>query len=421
MFIAKREVMPVLEEELKKDVDNMILMELDNMRMLSGVKTKKKKGKKKKNKKKGKKKKGLKLPGAKMIKDVPMADVLGELINNNIVKRLPPQNLLDFVGEFNYIHLMLDDIKDSPYDPSMALIRQLVTEYIIFPLGSEICRAKFPEVIKAFLFYGPPGTGKTLVVRSILSETNSMLLDMSPINIEGKYQGKKDEDKLVASVMVVAKEYQPSIIYIDEAHKVWPAKKKGKGKKKKGGTKKSDPQNPARIKKTLTKWKGKFMDDKTRITLIGCTSEPEEASKKDFKKFFDKAIYFPFPDYQTRRLMWRCFIEMHRGELKNEFPLSTLAHISAGYSAGSIKKTCGIVLSDYRVKSQIKRPLKLHEFIGPLSLCQNTMDDQYEEFKRFTDFITDDGKRREKMAAIHAAEEAEGGPKKKAKKVKKKD
>jgi len=123
MFIAKREVMPVLEEELKKDVDNMILMELDNMRMLSGVKTKKKKGKKKKNKKKGKKKKGLKLPGAKMIKDVPMADVLGELINNNIVKRLPPQNLLDFVGEFNYIHLMLDDIKDSPYDPSMALIR----------------------------------------------------------------------------------------------------------------------------------------------------------------------------------------------------------------------------------------------------------------------------------------------------------
>ena len=68
-----------------------------------------------------------------------------------------------------------------------------------------------------------------------------MLLDMSPINIEGKYQGKKDEDKLVASVMVVAKEYQPSIIYIDEAHKVWPAKKKGKGKKKKGGTKKSDP------------------------------------------------------------------------------------------------------------------------------------------------------------------------------------
>lgn len=119
-----------------------------------------------------------------------------------------------------------------------------------------------------------------MVVRAIASETNSIVFDMSPLNIEGKYTGRKEEEKLVASVMVVAKEYQPSIIYIDEAEKVWPAKKKGKKKKKK----KADPSNPARIKKALAKWKGKFLDDSTRITIIGCTSEPTEGSKKDFKK-----------------------------------------------------------------------------------------------------------------------------------------
>jgi ATP-dependent 26S proteasome regulatory subunit len=27
------------------------------------------------------------------------------------------------MGEFNYIHTMLDDITKIPYDPSMALIR----------------------------------------------------------------------------------------------------------------------------------------------------------------------------------------------------------------------------------------------------------------------------------------------------------
>lgn len=211
---------------------------------------------------------------------------------------------------------MLDDIKDTPHDPSMALIRQLVTEYLIFPLGSEIVRAKFPEVIKSFLFYGPAGTGKTLVVRACIAETNSILFDISPLSIDGKYSGKKEEDKLIASVMVVAKLYQPSIIYIDECHKVWPAKKKGK--KKKGGKKKkaSDPSNPARIKKTLAKWKGKFITDQTRITIIGCTSEPQEGSKKDFLKFFDKAIYFPFPDYSTRRLMWRSFIEQCNGRIR---------------------------------------------------------------------------------------------------------
>jgi SpoVK/Ycf46/Vps4 family AAA+-type ATPase len=308
---------------------------------------------------------------------------------------------------------MLDDIKFTPYDPSMALIRQLVTEYIIFPLGSELVRNRIPENVRSFLFYGPPGTGKTLVVRACVAETQSILFDLSPINIDGKYTAKKEEDKLVASVMMAAKEYQPSIVYIDECEKVFPAKKKG-GKKKGGGKKKkSDPSNPARIKKTIGKWRTKFIDDKTRITIIGCTSEPEEGSKKEFKKFFDKSIYFPFPDYTTRRLMWKNFIERFRGKMRPDFPLSTLAHISSGYSAGSIKKTCEKVLTEYRVKIQDYRPLTLPEFIGPLSLCSHTMQDQYEEFKKFTDFITEDGSRREKLLAAAAGDgDGDGGPKK---------
>lgn len=47
--------------------------------------------------------------------------------------------------------------------------------------------------------------------------------------------------------------------------------------------------------------------------------------------------------------MWKNFITSMKGELKPDFPLSTLAHISAGYSAGSIKKTCEKVLTEYRV------------------------------------------------------------------------
>ena len=213
---------------------------------------------------------------------------------------------------------MLDDVKQKIYDPSMALIRQLVTEYIIFPLGSELVRSRMREKCTSFLFYGPPGTGKTLVVRACITETNSVLFDLSPINIEGKYPEKDQSKVLIASTMVVAKEYQPSIIYIDECERVFPAKKKGKKKKGKKKMKLSDPMNPARIKKTIAKWKksAKFMEDKTRITILGCTSNVEDGSKKDFKKFFDKQIYFPFPDYNTRRMMWRNFIERNKGKLK---------------------------------------------------------------------------------------------------------
>lgn len=71
--------MPFVEEEYKKDVDDLIKIELENMRLLAGIKSKKKK-KKGKKKKKSKKKKGLKLPGFKMIRDIDKKDLLVQLI-----------------------------------------------------------------------------------------------------------------------------------------------------------------------------------------------------------------------------------------------------------------------------------------------------------------------------------------------------
>jgi hypothetical protein len=92
--------------------------------------------------------------------------------------------------------------------------------------------------------------------------------------------------------MFCAKKYQPSVIYIDECEKVWAAKKKKgkKGKGKGGGGKKraGDPSDPKRIKKVLGKWRTKYLDKTTRVVIIGCTSFPEEGSKKEFKKFFTK-------------------------------------------------------------------------------------------------------------------------------------
>jgi hypothetical protein len=57
----------------------------------------------------------------------------------------------------------------------------------------------------------------------------------------------------------------------------------------------------------------------------------------------------------------------------------------------------------------------LQEFIGPLSLCSNTMQDQYQGYQKFTDFISGDEKRRAEMEAALKGDEDDGDPKKKKK------
>ena len=154
--LAKEEVLPIVEKEMTAEVDEMIKTELENLRIITGQKAKKKKkkgGKKKKGR--GKKAKKIALPGGKLIYEYTDYEILKELVNNQICKYMPPCALSDFVGEFNYIGSMLDDLENCPFDPSMAIIRQLVTEYVIFPLGSELLRKRHPAHVRSVLFYGP--------------------------------------------------------------------------------------------------------------------------------------------------------------------------------------------------------------------------------------------------------------------------
>lgn len=55
--------------------------------------------------------------------------------------------------------------------------------------------------------------------------------------------------------------------------------------------------------------KNKLWDSNDRISIIACSNRPYDGSMKDMKKLFDKTIYFPFPNYVTRKHMIRHFIE----------------------------------------------------------------------------------------------------------------
>ncbi len=348
--MIKDQVRPTVEKEIETEVDKLIEIELANLEM-EGKKKKKKKAHKKPSKKKVKPKK---LPPAlKLIAKKTTYELLSELFVLGIAKKITkPHHVQDFYGEYNFVGSIEDMNKPVP-DASLAQVRSTVAEWGILPLGSKTIHenvARNYGPIKSILFMGPQGSGKTMMAKAVAWETSSLFLDISPAVIEDKYQEKKGEDRLVATVLRVAKELQPAVIYIDECDLVFPVKKKKKGKK---GEKKG--KGASRIKRQLTKLKKAYIKKEDRVVIIGCTNSPGEMSAADAQKFFDTHVYFPYPDVLNRKLIWEKTIHNLGGELTHSFPISTLAHITEGYTAGSVKLSCEKVLTEQRKKAVLSR------------------------------------------------------------------
>lgn len=134
--------------------------------------------------------------------------------------------------------------------------------------------------------------------------------------------------KLLWSVIICAKEFQPSIILIDDIETIFSGVK----------TKKKEVNSIApRMKKIIADLKKNKLWSKTdRVAVIACTNKPYDAALKESKKLFDKKIYFPFPNYASRKELAKSLIESKVGKQIIDFPYETLAHVTEGFTAGSV-------------------------------------------------------------------------------------
>lgn len=128
--------------------------------------------------------------------DRTLESLFEELVTNGIIRKYPEVQLTEFRGERSYA---AHDLRKQGKDPlpSLGDIRQVILEYCILPIGSKTIHQTAP-LVKSVLLAGPRGSGKDMLVHAVCTETGSVLFDLSPANIVGKYPGKSGLIMLVS-------------------------------------------------------------------------------------------------------------------------------------------------------------------------------------------------------------------------------
>ncbi|XP_066573569.1 dynein regulatory complex protein 11 isoform X2 [Amia ocellicauda] len=396
--LVKEEKRKEIENEIRIQVDELMRQELANLKLaVDKDKGGKAKGnaKKKKAGKTGKKKKKDK----DLTADRTIESLYQELVEQGLLKQADTIKLDDYLGDYSYLGTTLRQTDIEPM-PSLSDVRQIVALYAVIPLGSQAVHEKAP-LVKSILLAGPAGVGKKMLVHAICTETGANLFDLSPLNIAGKYPGKSGLQMMLHMVFKVARQLQPSVVWIGDAEKMF-YKKVPKEEKE---------LDPKRLKKDLPKML-KSLKVEDRILIVGTSHKPFDAELKSLCKIYSKIVLIPRPDYASRYVMWGKLVTDNGGEVTGALDLSSLAKISDGYTQGHMVQVVRAILTERRVDQLDKRPLMAAEFVAPLAKIDPVFQDEEESFKSWY-AKTPLGKKRAKAALGKEGEEETPAPGKK--------
>ncbi|XP_032609502.1 dynein regulatory complex protein 11 isoform X2 [Hylobates moloch] len=407
--LIREEKRKELESEIRIQVDELMRQELKNLKLAvdrererpvkAGKKKDKKKGKKgKKKEKKAKKDKDL-------TADRTIESLYKELVEEGLLIQALKVNLSDYIGDYSYLGTTLRQVSIEPM-PSLLDVRQLITLYGIWPLGSAAVHEKAP-LVKSLLLAGPSGVGKKMLVHAICTETGANLFNLSSSNIAGKYPGKNGLQMMLHAVFKVARQLQPSVVWIEDTEKTFYKKVPNAEKM----------NEPKRLKKHLPQIL-KLLKPDDRILIVGTTRRPFDAELQSFCKVYQKIILVPRPDYASRYVLWKQIIERNGGVLTSALNVSCLAKVTDGFTQGHIVEVVKGVLTDQRIRRQIHKPLTAVEFIMAIASMNPVYKEEEESFKNWY-AKTPLGKKRALAITGGSTEKAKDKGKRKEKKEKK--
>ncbi|XP_064308233.1 dynein regulatory complex protein 11 isoform X1 [Phalacrocorax carbo] len=366
--LIKEEKREEVEAEIRVQVGELMQQKLENLKLaVDGEKSnKQEKGSKKKKKMTMRKK--ISEMEEDLTPDRTIDSLYRQLVEEGLLMKAKTVNLSDYVGEYSYLGTTLRQVDIEPM-PSLADVRQLIALYGILPLGSQTVHEKAP-LVKALLLAGPTGVGKKMLVHAICTETGANLFNLSTSNIAGKYPGKNGLQMMLHMVLKVAKQLQPSVVWIGDTEKIFS----------KAVPKAEEEMSPKRLEKMLPKFL-KALKAQDRVLLVGTTDRPFDANLKPFCKVYQKIILIPRPDYASRFVLWKHIILQNGGTITNLLNISCLAKVSDGFTQGHIVHAVQAVLSELRLLQMTRKPLRTAEFVTSLARQDPVYKEEEETFK----------------------------------------
>jgi len=204
--------------------------------------------------------------------------------------------------------------------------KQAIDDAIILPLKRRDLFSGMPTW-KGIMLFGPPGCGKTLLAKAAASECNAKFFNVSAADIMVKWVG--DSEQRVKALFEVARENQPSIIFLDEIDAL--------------GIERTGVESAVStrvLSQMLQMMDGVVSKPDERIVILGATNRPWNLDSAMLRRF-DKRILIPLPDYETRKKIFEITVrKMPNFKIAEDVNLNELAKLTEAYSGDDIKKLC---------------------------------------------------------------------------------
>ncbi|KAM4040579.1 spastin isoform 2-T2 [Anomaloglossus baeobatrachus] len=227
----------------------------------------------------------------------------------------------------NLANLILNEVVDSGPSVKFAdvagqdLAKQALQEIVILPSIRPELFTGLRAPARGLLLFGPPGNGKTMLAKAVAAESNATFFNISAASLTSKYVG--EGEKLVRALFSVARELQPSIIFIDEVDSLLCERREGE-------------HDASRRLKTefLIEFDGVQSGGDDRVLVMGATNRPQELDEAVLRRF-TKRVYVSLPNEETRLLLLQNLLSKQGNPLTQK-ELTQLARLAEGYSGSDI-------------------------------------------------------------------------------------